>query len=62
VKLVLWGLYMIAEKHLVGMAEVEDKRLLRIEILGYNYYISREDLVQLLHGYRTRISVYENAS
>jgi hypothetical protein len=53
---------MIAEKHLVGMAEVEDKRLLRIEILGYNYYISREDLVQLLHGYRTRISVYENAS
>ena len=48
-------------KQLVGSAEVEDKRLVRVEILGYEYHLSREELSQLLHGNRQRISVYENA-
>ena len=51
---------MIEQKKLVGLAEVEDKRLVRIQLLGCEYHISREDLAQLLHGYRQRISVYEN--
>ena len=50
----------MSKKKLVGLAEVEDKRLVRIQILGYEYHISREELAQLLHGYRQRISVYEN--
>ena len=51
---------MIEQKKLVGLAEVKDKRLVRIEISGYEYHISREELSQLLHGYRQRILVYEN--
>ena len=50
---------MLEQKQLVGLAEVKDKHLVSIEILGYEYHISREELAQLLHGYRKRISVYE---
>lgn len=48
-------------KQLVGSAEVENKHLIRVEILGYEYYLSREELSQLLHGHRQRILVYENS-
>ena len=48
------------QKQFVGLVEVEDKHVVRIEVLGYEYHISREELAQLLHGYRQRISVYEN--
>ncbi len=50
------------QKQLVGSAEVENKHLIRVEILGYEYYLSREELSQLLHGHRQRILVYENRS
>ena len=50
---------MLEQKQLVGLAEVKDKHVVRIEILGYEYQIDREELAQLLHGYRQRISVYE---
>jgi hypothetical protein len=50
------------QKQFVGSAEVEDKHLVRVEILGYEYYLSREELTQLLHGHRQRILVYENRS
>jgi hypothetical protein len=50
----------LSKKKLVGLVEVEDKHVVRIEVLGYEYHISREELAQLLHGYRQRISVYEN--
>ena len=48
------------QKQFVGLVEVEDKHVVRIEVLGYEYQVSREELAQLLHGYRQRISVYEN--
>ena len=50
---------MYEEKKVVGLAQVKDKHVVRIEILGYEYQIDREELAQLLHGYRQRISVYE---
>ena len=50
---------MIEQKKLVGLIEVKDKHVVRVEILGYEYNISREELAQLLHGHRQRISVYE---
>jgi len=50
---------MLEQKQLVGLAEVKDKHVVRIEILGYEYHISLEELAQLLHDYRQRISVYE---
>ncbi len=43
---------MHGQKQLVGLGEVEDKHVVRIEILGYECYICREELAQLLHGYR----------
>jgi len=48
------------QKQLVGSVEVEDKHLVRVEILGYEYHLSREELTQLLHGHIQRILVYEN--
>jgi hypothetical protein len=50
---------MYEQKHIVGLAQVKDKHVVRIEILGYEYQIVREELAQLLHGYRKKISVYE---
>ncbi len=50
------------QKQLVGSAEVKDKHLVRVEILGYEYHLSREELTQLLHGHRQKIHVYENGS
>jgi len=51
---------LIRQKQLVGLAEIKNKRQVRVEILGYEYNISREELAQLLHGYKHKISVYEN--
>jgi len=50
---------MYEQKQVVGLAQIKDKYVVRIEILGYEYQIDREELAQLLHGYRQRISVYE---
>ena len=50
---------MYEQKQIVGLAQVKDKHVVQIEILGYEYQISREELAQLLLGYRQRISIYE---
>ena len=48
---------MCEQKQLVGLAEVKDKHVVRIEILGYEYHISHEELAQLLHGYTEDFSL-----
>jgi len=47
------------EQQLIGIAEVDSKRDVRIEILGYQYYVNREELAQLLHGYKKRVDIHK---
>jgi len=43
------------EQQPFGTAEISSNKEVRIEIQGHKYYVRREELAQLLHGYRKTI-------